>query len=84
MLADIGVEEERTMPLSPPTAVLGGEGLDLKDYLRQVEEDLIRQALNDSDWVVARAAKLLKLQRTTLVEKIRKFDIARAETVADF
>jgi sigma-54 specific flagellar transcriptional regulator A len=83
MLADIGIEE-RTMPLSPPAAVLGGEGLDLKDYLRRVEEDLIRQALDDSDWVVARAAKLLKLQRTTLVEKIRKFDIARTETVADF
>ena len=83
MLADIGVEE-RGMPLPPPMAVLGGEGLDLKDYLRQVEEDLIRQALDDSDWVVARAAKLLKLQRTTLVEKIRKFDISRADVVADY
>ena len=83
MLADIGVEE-RSMPLSSPGALLGGEGLDLKDYLRQVEEDLIRQALEDSDWVVARAAKLLKLQRTTLVEKIRKFDISRADTVSGF
>ncbi len=83
MLADIGVEE-RSMPLSSPGALLGGEGLDLKDYLRQVEEDLIRQALDDSDWVVARAAKLLKLQRTTLVEKIRKFDISRAGAVSDF
>lgn len=83
MLADIGVEE-RSMPLAPRGAQLGEEGLDLKDYLRQVEEDLIRQALDDSDWVVARAAKLLRLQRTTLVEKIRKFDISRAGTVSDF
>lgn len=83
MLADIGVEE-RSMPLASPAALLGGEGLDLKDYLRQVEEDLIRQALDDCDWVVARAAKLLKLQRTTLVEKIRKFDISRTDTVSDF
>ncbi|MBQ0720123.1 MAG: sigma-54-dependent Fis family transcriptional regulator [Gammaproteobacteria bacterium] len=82
MLADIGVEE-RSMPLTSPAALLGGEGLDLKDYLRQVEEDLIRQALDDSDWVVARAAKLLRLQRTTLVEKIRKFDISRAGAVSD-
>ncbi len=81
MLADIGVEE-RSMPLTSPGALLGGEGLDLKDYLRQVEEDLIRQALDDSDWVVARAAKLLCLQRTTLVEKIRKFDIRRAESLS--
>jgi sigma-54 specific flagellar transcriptional regulator A len=83
MLADIGVEE-RSMPLAPRGAQLGEEGLDLKDYLRQVEEDLIRQALDDSDWVVARAAKLLRLQRTTLVEKIRKFDISRTTTVSDF
>jgi len=82
MLADIGVQE-RTMPLASPGALLGGEGLDLKDYLRQVEEDLIRQALDDSDWVVARAAKLLRLQRTTLVEKIRKFDISRVNTASD-
>jgi Transcriptional regulator containing PAS, AAA-type ATPase, and DNA-binding domains len=83
MLADIGIEE-RPMPLASPGALLGGEGLDLKGYLRQVEEDLIRQALDDSDWVVARAAKLLRLQRTTLVEKIRKFDISREGTVSDF
>ncbi len=83
MLADIGVEE-RSMPLAPRGAQLGEEGLDLKDYLRQVEEDLIRQALDDCDWVVARAAKLLKLQRTTLVEKIRKFDISRAVAATDF
>ena len=81
MLADIGVEE-RSMPLASPGALLGGEGLDLKDYLRQVEEDLIRQALDDSDWVVARAAKLLRLQRTTLVEKIRKFGISHADSVS--
>jgi len=83
MLANLGVEE-RSLPLASPSVLLGGEGLDLKDYLRQVEEDLIRQALDDSDWVVARAAKLLKLQRTTLVEKIRKFDISRADTVSGF
>jgi len=83
MLADIGVEE-RSMPLSSPRALLGGEGLDLKDYLRQVEEDLIRQALDDTDWVVARAAKLLKLQRTTLVEKIRKFDLSRSGVESSF
>ena len=82
MLADTGVEE-RTMPLVSPGALLSGVGLDLKDYLRQVEEDLIRQALDDSDWVVARAAKLLRLQRTTLVEKIRKFDISRVGAASD-
>lgn len=76
MPEDTGVDE-RNRVLRPPGALLGEEGIDLKDYLYQVEGGLIRQALEDSDWVVARAAKLLRLQRTTLVEKIRKFDISR-------
>jgi sigma-54 specific flagellar transcriptional regulator A len=37
------------------------------------------QALEQCDWVVARAAKMLNLQRTTLVEKMRKYEIARPE-----
>ncbi|MGK2914377.1 MAG: sigma-54 dependent transcriptional regulator [Porticoccaceae bacterium] len=59
------------------------DGLDLRAYLENLEADLIREALNNSDWVVARAAKLLKLQRTTLVEKMRKFDISRAATTSE-
>ena len=48
----------------------------LKDTLQQVEQDLIGQAMAASDGVVARAARLLKLRRTTLVEKIGKYNIA--------
>ena len=36
----------------------------------------IRQALARTDGVVARAARLLKLRRTTLLEKLRRYDIA--------
>ncbi len=59
-------------------------GIDLKEYLQELEVGLIQQALDESDWVVARAAKLLKLQRTTLVEKIRKFDITRLDSASNF
>ena len=38
-----------------------------------------RQALDLSGGVVAQAAKLLGLQRTTLVEKMRKQGLERAE-----
>ena len=48
----------------------------LKDTLQRVEQDLIGQAMAASDGVVARAARLLKLRRTTLVEKIGKYNIA--------
>ena len=37
------------------------------------------QALEQNDWVVARAAKMLNLQRTTLVEKMRKYEIIRPD-----
>ena len=47
----------------------------LKDYLQGLEEDLIQQAYKASNGVVAKAAKLLNMRRTTLVEKIRKYDI---------
>ncbi|MEO0973119.1 MAG: sigma-54 dependent transcriptional regulator [Pseudomonadota bacterium] len=50
-------------------------GLDLKHYLTRIELDLIRQALDESDGVVARAARLLKMRRTTLVEKMRKHSV---------
>lgn len=52
-------------------------GLDLKDYLAEIEQKLIEQALDDANGVVARAADRLKLRRTTLVEKMRKYELQR-------
>lgn len=37
-----------------------------------------------SNGVVSKAAKLLNLQRTTLVEKIRKYEITPVESVSGF
>lgn len=52
-------------------------GVDLKQRLHDIEVSLIREALDMSNGVVARSAKLLGLQRTTLVEKMRKYAIDR-------
>ena len=52
-------------------------GLDLKEYLANLERSLIEQALDDSSGVVARAADRLNIRRTTLVEKMRKYDMQR-------
>ena len=57
---------------------LPSEGLDLKAYLADIEQSLIRQALDESDGVVAHAAKRLNMRRTTLVEKLRKYGLQRA------
>jgi sigma-54 specific flagellar transcriptional regulator A len=52
-------------------------GLDLKEYLANLEKDLIEQALDDSGGVVARAAGRLNIRRTTLVEKMRKYALLK-------
>ena len=56
-------------------AELPPEGLDLRDHLFEIERALIRQALTRAGGTVAHAARLLRLRRTTLVEKLRKFEM---------
>ncbi|MEE2731431.1 MAG: sigma-54 dependent transcriptional regulator [Pseudomonadota bacterium] len=58
-------------------ALLPVNGIDLKEYLSNLECNLIKQALDDCNGVVARAAEKLKIRRTTLVEKMRKYDLNR-------
>jgi len=61
--------------LSDAHSQLPPEGLDLREHLFTIERDLIQQALNRAGGTVAHAARLLKLRRTTLVEKLRKFEM---------
>ena len=58
-------------------AALPSEGLDLKAHMERIEVELIRQALQRADGVVAHAANTLGLRRTTLVEKLRKYGLGR-------
>ncbi|MBA6417459.1 sigma-54-dependent Fis family transcriptional regulator [Colwellia sp. 6M3] len=58
--------------------VLPNDGLNLKEYLAELEISLINQALGKNDWVVARSAELLGMRRTTLVEKMRKYNLQKA------
>ncbi len=48
------------------------QGLNLRDTLARIEHDLIGTALERSDGVVAHAARLLGIGRTTLLEKLRR------------
>ncbi|WP_372741705.1 sigma-54 dependent transcriptional regulator [Neptunomonas sp.] len=56
---------------------LPDEGIDLKQYLESIEKALISDALDKTGFVVARAAAMLMIRRTTLVEKMRKYGIQR-------
>ncbi|ANJ67927.1 hypothetical protein A9404_11550 [Halothiobacillus diazotrophicus] len=51
-------------------------GFDLKGQLEAIEQAWIDAALNQSDGVVAQAARLLGIRRTTLVEKLRKYQMS--------
>ncbi|MBK51585.1 MAG: sigma-54-dependent Fis family transcriptional regulator [Gammaproteobacteria bacterium] len=66
-----------TTSLSEQDSLLPMHGLDLKEYLANLERSLIGQALDDSGGVVARAANRLHMRRTTLVEKMRKYQMQR-------
>jgi sigma-54 specific flagellar transcriptional regulator A len=70
-------------PPAPAGAMLPLEGLDLRAHVAAIEETLIRQALARSEGIVAQAARLLGLRRTTLVEKLRKFDISAGDDTSE-
>ena len=68
------IGERRRNP-QPEVTAIPKTGLDLREYLGNIEKQLIRSALDQADGTVAHAARLLKLQRTTLVEKLRKYEL---------
>jgi sigma-54 specific flagellar transcriptional regulator A len=61
--------EEHSVPRLP------SDGIDLKTYLANLEIGLVRQSLQASEGNVSQAARLLGLRRTTLVEKMKKYDL---------
>ena len=58
--------------------VLPPEGLSLKERMAEIERAFIEQALDRSDGNVSKTARLLNLQRTTLIEKIDKYRLRSA------
>tara|TARA_Y100000591_G_scaffold331884_1_gene367221 strand:- start:1530 stop:2591 length:1062 start_codon:yes stop_codon:yes gene_type:complete len=51
------------------------DDIDLRVYLRDVEIVLIESALKRSEGTVSKASELLKINRTTLIEKMKKLQI---------
>jgi DNA-binding NtrC family response regulator len=52
-------------------------GINLKKAVEEFERGLITEALEKTNWVKNKAAGLLELNRTTLVEKIKKMKLKR-------
>ena len=72
---DLHNEVENIIMLAQGLPSLPPEGLSLKDRLADIERDLIVQALARTDGNVSQTARLLNLQRTTLIEKLNKYDL---------
>ncbi len=60
-------QDARIKPLE-----VGEEGINLKETLDELESHLISEALQKANGVKGKAAKLLGLNRTTLIEKLKK------------
>ncbi|NLS13223.1 sigma-54-dependent Fis family transcriptional regulator [Vibrio sp. SM6] len=56
---------------------LPSTGVNLKEMVAELEVNLINQALEAQAGIVARAADMLGMRRTTLVEKMRKYNLQR-------
>ena len=67
-------EPVQNSPSPAEISTLPEHDFDLKEHMANLEYSLIQQALNESDGVVAHAAKRLNMRRTTLVEKLRKYE----------
>jgi len=60
----------------PPLPLVSSDTIDLKAVLATVEEAYILEALAASGGAIAASAKRLGLQRTTLIEKMRRLQIS--------
>lgn len=76
--ADMDTDVEDIILLAQGMPQLPPEGISLKDRLAEIERSMIEQALERAQGNVSRTAKLLNLQRTTLIEKINKYDLRSA------
>ncbi|MBW7945881.1 MAG: sigma-54-dependent Fis family transcriptional regulator [Sphingomonadaceae bacterium] len=85
--ADTRLPEAAVVPLRPygnsldmdPRALLGAGSCDMRALVAKLEQSLIHAALEQSGDIVADAARVLGLQRTSLIEKMRKYQIGRGE-----
>jgi len=85
VLKGAGMITRRDLPIDPPAGSraaeapaaieISEEGICLNSAVTEFEKALILQSLEKTKWVKNKAAKLLHLNRTTLVEKIKRHQL---------
>ena len=61
-----------------PPMEISEDGINLNTAVTEFEKALILESLQKTNWVKNQAAKLLRLNRTTLVEKIKRYHLHRS------
>ena len=78
--ADLPPAYHEAAPMTLTAPRVPASGLSFKDVVDDFEADLILQALEQTRWNKNRAARLLGLNRTTLLEKIKKKGLETAQS----
>ncbi|MGB5748908.1 MAG: sigma-54 dependent transcriptional regulator [Desulfobacterales bacterium] len=80
-VADLPVELKKAYQYEPTSTIeISDEGICLNSAVTEFEKALILQSLEKTKWVKNKAAKLLHLNRTTLVEKIKRHQLQPCNT----
>ena len=75
-LSDLPLELKKAHPYETASPIeISDEGICLNSAVTEFEKALILQSLEKTKWVKNKAAKLLHLNRTTLVEKIKRHQL---------
>jgi len=76
--APVAVEmPQNVVALAQPAAPRFGRPMDLREHLQNEEKRVLIEALESTGGVVSAAARLVMLQRTTFVEKMKRYQIGR-------
>jgi sigma-54 specific flagellar transcriptional regulator A len=69
-------EVQKVIMLAQGGSEIPEQGLQLKQHLLEIERSIIKKALGQAEGNVSKTARLLNLQRTTLIEKINKYGLS--------
>jgi DNA-binding NtrC family response regulator len=70
-------KERQMLPEDLPILCFGPFHAPQNNSLKEVEKAHIRQILTNNDWNIARSAKILKIDRTTLYNKIKRYNLEK-------
>ena len=75
---DLDAKYKQKLCPFPLTPIMGETPFNIKEHIAKIEQQLIKVALEQSNGIINVAADYLSLGRTTLIEKMRKYNLSEA------